>query len=155
VSLHREIEATQFVPGQRVGTTLQYDDGWSEDFEAFAHDRLEDALECLVRDAVSEGNIQSISVSIPTSFILLGAGSREVLSVFVEAARHNPIGSVEGLFDTISVMTINVDVEYAGVRSKEFQDGENDIIDIAESRGFPFLCVMESAGPVDRYIVRS
>jgi len=71
----------------------------------------------------------------------------------VKADRHNSIGSVKGLFDTISVMTIDVNVEYAGVRPKEFQDGENDVIDVAESGGFSFLCVMESAGPVDRYLV--
>ena len=40
------------------------------------------------------------------------------------------------------MVTINVDVEYAGVRSKEFQDGENDVVYVAESGGFPFLRVM-------------
>ena len=50
-----------------------------------------------------------------TSSILLCARSRKIFSVFVKADRHNAIGGVKGLFNTVPVMTIDVDVEYAGV----------------------------------------
>lgn len=39
------------------------------------------------------------------------SGSREELSVFVEAGRHDSVGRVERLFDAVSVVHINVDVE--------------------------------------------
>ena len=51
----------------------------------------------------------------PTSSVLLGARSWEIFSVFVKADCHNAIGSVKGLFNTISMMTIDVDVEYTGI----------------------------------------
>jgi hypothetical protein len=72
----------------------------------------------------------------------------------VEADCHNPIGGIKGLLDPISMMTINIDVEYAGVRSKKFENGENDVVDVAESGGLPFLRVMETTSPVDRYFIR-
>ena len=54
------------------------------------------------------------------SSILLCACPWEIFSVLVKADRRNPIGGTKGLLNAISVMTIDVDVEYAGVLSKEF-----------------------------------
>ena len=52
--------------------------------------------------------------------ILLCACTWEIFSVLVKADRHNAVGGAKGIFNAISVMAIDVDVEYAGVLSKEF-----------------------------------
>ena len=54
------------------------------------------------------------------SSILLCACPWEIFSVLVRVDRHNTIGGAKGLLNAISVMIIDVDIEYAGVLSKEF-----------------------------------
>lgn len=42
---------------------------------------------------------------------------REVFSVLVEADSHDPIGRIKCLFNTVSMVDVNVDVEHAVVIS--------------------------------------
>jgi len=46
-------------------------------------------------------------------------------------------------------MDVDIDVEDALVVLKQLQDGQDDIIDITETRGLGFLGVMQAACPVD------
>jgi hypothetical protein len=41
--------------------------------------------------------------------------AREKLSESVEARCHDPVGSVKGLFDAVSVVHVDVDVEHSRV----------------------------------------
>ena len=78
-----------------------------------------------------------------------GAGEVVVLVVFVEGERHDAVGGPEGLFDTVAVVDVDVNVEDAGVVEQELQDRQHNVVDVAESGGFCFLGVVEPAGPVD------
>lgn len=53
--------------------------------------------------------------------------SREKFSVFVERARHDPICGVECLFNAVTVVHVNVDVEHTRVISQQFQDAKYDV----------------------------
>ena len=63
------------------------------------------------------------------------AGAREVvvLVVFVEGEGHDAVGGPEGLLDPVAVVDIDVDVEYAGVVEEELEDGDDDVVDVAEA----------------------
>ncbi|CAD6888718.1 unnamed protein product, partial [Tilletia caries] len=54
-----------------------------------------------------------------------------------------------GLLDPVAVVDVDVYVEDAGVDAEELEDAEDDVIDVAETRGLALLGVMESAGPID------
>jgi hypothetical protein len=53
-------------------------------------------------------------------------------------------------FHTVPMMNVQIDVQYFLVSIfKEFEDGQNNVIDVAESGGFVALCVVTAAVPVD------
>ena len=93
------------------------------------------------------------------------ASSREkVLPILVERHCHNSTGTKEGLFDAVSVVDVDINVEDSWVVSKIFnwlktcvpqqlQDAEDNIVDVAKARGLTFLGMVETASPVDADVV--
>lgn len=57
----------------------------------------------------------------------------EVFAEFVEGAGEDAVGGVEGLFDAVTVVAVDVDVEDAGEGAEELEDAENDVVDVAEA----------------------
>ena len=68
----------------------------------------------------------------------------------MEGEGHHSVCGPEGLLDAVAVVHVDVDVQHAGVVAQELQDGEHDIVDVAEAGGFGLLGVVQAAGPVDR-----
>jgi hypothetical protein len=62
---------------------------------------------------------------------------------------HHAVSHVKGLFDAISVVHVDVNVQHARMVLEQFEDTQHDIIDVAEPRAFRLLGVVETAGPVD------
>ena len=62
------------------------------------------------------------------------SGAGEIFAVLVERDRHDPIGGVEGLFDAVAVVHINVNVENALVEAEQLDDAENDVWKVSRSR---------------------
>ena len=60
-------------------------------------------------------------------------GPWKILSKLVETTGKNAICRVESLLDTIPVVAVDINVENARICTKEFQDRQNDVIDIAET----------------------
>ena len=77
------------------------------------------------------------------------SGAGEVLSVLVEGHGHDAVGGVEGLLDAVAVVDVDVDVEHPLVVLEQLQDGQDDVVDVAEAGGLALLGVVEAAGPVD------
>lgn len=67
----------------------------------------------------------------------------------MEGAGHDAVGGVEGFFDAVAVVAVDVNVEDAGVGAEELEDAEDDVVDVAEAGGFVLFGVVEAAGPVD------
>ena len=53
--------------------------------------------------------------------------ARKEFTILVKRTSHDPIGGIEGFFDSIAVVDVYVDVEHARVVPEEFEDTENDI----------------------------
>lgn len=70
----------------------------------------------------------------------------------VEGDCHDSIRGVEGLFYTVTVMHVNVNVQDALVVLKQLQDGQHDVVDVAEARRLALLGVVQAAAPVDGHI---
>jgi hypothetical protein len=59
--------------------------------------------------------------------------SREEIPVeLMERAGEDSIRRVERLLDSVSVVDVDVDVEHSGVDTEQFEDAENDVVDVAE-----------------------
>ena len=60
----------------------------------------------------------------------------------METAGHNSVRRVERLFDAITMVTVDVDVQDARISAQEFDNAQDDIVDIAEPRGFSLFGVV-------------
>jgi hypothetical protein len=70
----------------------------------------------------------------------------------METARHHPIRRIKRLFHTIPMMAVDIDVQHARIAPEELEDGEVDVVDVAESGGFALFCVVQTACPVYGYV---
>ena len=149
VASDAEVEATEPIAGQRVGTALQHDGTGGEALHDLADDGPEDGAEGVVVHAVVEGEVDGVVLSVGVANVEDVAGTREVFAELVEADGHDAVGGVEGLLDAVAVVDVDVDVEDALVLLEELEDGQDAVVDVAKAGGLGLLGVMESAGPVD------
>lgn len=70
----------------------------------------------------------------------------------MEADSHDSVGVVEGFFDSVSMVDVNIEVQHAWVDLQQLQDAEDYVVDVAETTGLCFPGVVETAHPVDCYI---
>ena len=62
--------------------------------------------------------------------------------------RHDAICDVERLLDAVTVVDIDVDVQDAGVVLEQLEDGEDDVVDVAEPRCLRLLRVVQPSAPI-------
>ena len=61
---------------------------------------------------------------------------------------QSPVREVKRLLHAVSMMDVDIDVTNTRVIFEQFQDGDDDIVDVAKSGGLKFLGMMKTAGPV-------
>ncbi len=124
-------------------------------FNGGADDGLEELFVLEIVDAIIERDVDGVVASwviwVNGTGGVEGPSAREedLFVVFVEGDTHDAVGRPEGLLDAVAVVDVDVDVQDARVVAEELEDGEDDVVDVAETRGFAFLGVVEAAGPVD------
>lgn len=106
-----QVEASQPISRQTIGTSLEQDGVRSEVLNYFRDDRLENHIEALVIKPLIKGKVDSMIWSRIFSHIIDVSSSREVVLEFMERAGHDSICQVEGLFHAITMVNIDVDVE--------------------------------------------
>lgn len=62
---------------------------------------------------------------------------------------HNSVSQIKCLLHAVPVMHVNVNVQHPGVVLEQFQNCNDNVIDVAKSRGLEFLRVMQSTAPID------
>ncbi len=153
VALHPQVEAPEAIAGQRVGAALQGDGGRPVALVDGANDVLEEGLVLFVRDAVLQRHVDGVVG--PRVVLVLGAvvleparaGKELVRLVLVERDRHDAVGGEEGLLDAVAVMDVNINVQHARVDAQQLQDGEHNVVDVAEARRLGPFGVMQPAAP--------
>ena len=123
-----QVEAAQTVARDGVGAAAHRDGAGLEHLDALAHDLritsvlmshgLEDVAVGIIRHAIFQGDVHRVVLALIHTNVRDIARSGEVVAVFVERNGHHAICEVEGLFDAVAVVDINVDVHYAGMHSR-------------------------------------
>ena len=149
MALEAEVEAPQPIAGEGVGPALQHDGPGTVHLHDLGHDGLEDLLVGGIGHAGREGGVDGITGAVLGPGVLDVAGAGEEISVLVQTESHDAVGAVEGLLDAVAVVDVDVDVQDAGVDLEQLEDGQDNVIDVAEAGGLGLLGVMESPGPVD------
>lgn len=70
----------------------------------------------------------------------------------METDSHDSVGVVEGFFDSVSMVDVNIEVQHAWVDLQQLQDAEDYVVDVAETTGLCFPGMVKTAHPVDCYI---
>eukprot|EP00962_Isochrysis_galbana_P009153 scaffold2549_cov108-Isochrysis_galbana.AAC.10 len=65
---------------------------------------------------------------------------------------HHSIRRIEGFLDPVTVVDVNVQVEHAGVVLEHVEDGQHNVVDVAEARRLGPLGVMQPPSPVDAHV---
>ena len=65
--------------------------------------------------------------------------------LLVERRRHDSVGALEGLLHAITMMDVDIYVQRARVVLQQLQNGQHDIIHIAEATSLHFLCVVKTS----------
>lgn len=145
----REVEAAQTVSGKTVCSALQKDGLGPEVLNDLGYDWLEDHLEGLVVKPLVQRKVDCVVGAQIFADIIDVASAREIILELMEGAGHDPIGEIEGLLNTISVVDIDVNVQHSLVSLEQLQNGKYAVVDIAKPRGLRLLGVMQSSRPVD------
>ena len=91
---------------------------------------LEHTLKHLVCQAVSERHIYHVTKALVPVVV-----TREVLAELMETASKDSIRGIEGDLNTVSVMTINVDIPHARIATQEIENGYEITVDKAKAGG--------------------
>jgi len=154
VRAHVEVKAAQAVAAEGVCAALQNDGARAVGLDGGANDFLEELDVGVVIDPVVEGHVEGVVSAWVERVIwaggVEGAGAREevVFVVFVEGDCEDAVCGPEGLLDAVAVVHVDVDVHDSRVVTKELQDAEDDVVDVAEAGCFCFFGVVQAARPV-------
>jgi hypothetical protein len=127
VTVHTQIEATESIARQTVTTALENNSLGLVVLHDILNDRLEDGLVGHIGDTISKRKVDSIVFSLSNTSVSKFTSAGEVLSVLVERNRHDTVGGVESLLDTITMMHVNIDVKDPLFESKEFENTEDNV----------------------------
>lgn len=114
--------------------------------------RFKNASERFIRYSVFKRHVNRVSFPLPSTFIVLAARPRKVLSELVETTCHNAVRRVESFLYSISVMAVDIDVQDSWVCSEKFQSSKDDVVDITKSRSLPLFGMVQPSCPVNRNI---
>ena len=76
----------------------------------------------------------------------------EEIAVLVKGDGHHAICQIERLLYAISMVNININVEDSWMVLQELQYRYDDVVHVAESRGFKLLGMMETTRPINSHI---
>lgn len=124
---HTEVEATKTVARQTVTTTLEDNRLRTVPLHDALDYGLEDALVGGIVDTVAEGEVDGIVLARADTDITKFTSAGEVLAVLVERDSHDAVRGVEGFFDTVAMVNVDVNVENALLESQQLEDTEDDV----------------------------
>lgn len=143
------VVGAKLVVGKRVRTTLDNDDLRTEALPDGLHDILVDVDETVIVKSIQQWHVDGVAFAFSFTHVLKIAGAREEVSISMEADSHHAVRHVEGLFDAVAMMDVNVDVEHTLVILQQFEDSEDNIVRVAESFGFLLFRVVKASCPID------
>mmetsp|Transcript_34168 Transcript_34168/g.89845 ORF Transcript_34168/g.89845 Transcript_34168/m.89845 type:complete len:341 (+) Transcript_34168:415-1437(+) len=152
VAVDGQIEAAQPVARQRVRATLQYDRARLVPLHDLADNRLEDRLVGGIVHAVLQRVVDGVVLARRSTHVLDVARAWEVLAKLVERDREHAVRRIEGLLDAVAVVDVDVDVQHAHVDLEELEDGEHDVVHVAEAARLAGLGMVHAPRPVQHNV---
>jgi hypothetical protein len=149
MALEREIETAQTVTRQRISPTLKDNGSRLVHLYGLLDNRLEDTLEALIIHTIHEGEVERVVPALANTDVFDASGAGEVFTKLVEGDGHDAVGCVEGLFDTVTMVDIDINVKHTCMVLEQLENGEHDIVDVAKTGSLTLLGVVKTTSPVD------
>mmetsp|Transcript_26 Transcript_26/g.79 ORF Transcript_26/g.79 Transcript_26/m.79 type:complete len:230 (+) Transcript_26:441-1130(+) len=147
-----QVEHPEAITGERVRSALKYHRPRLEDLHDLVNHRLEDTYKLFVGDALLEWEVDRVALAFSRSNVANVTSFWEKVSVLVEAAGHYSIGCPKRVLNTVTVMNVDVNVENTRMELQELENGEDDVVYVAEPAPLPLHRVMQAPRPVDRNV---
>lgn len=145
-----EVKAAQSITAQRVSSTLEHNARGLVEVHYLVDNWLEKVLVTLVINAIPQGHIQTVvAATLCPDFIHVTCAREEVISVFVEGHRHDPVSEVESFLNPVTMVDVNINVKHPRVVLEQLQDANHNVVDIAEARGLKLLGMVQTTSPVN------
>ena len=113
MAVHAQVEAAETISRQAVATALQHNSFRAIVSHDGLNDRLEDAAIGVVGNAIAQREIDSVVFARAHANVSKLTGTGEILAVLVKRHSHDTVCRVEGFFDAVSMMHIDIDVQNA------------------------------------------
>eukprot|EP00587_Corethron_hystrix_P011233 CAMPEP_0113299606 /NCGR_PEP_ID=MMETSP0010_2-20120614/1573_1 /TAXON_ID=216773 ORGANISM="Corethron hystrix, Strain 308" /NCGR_SAMPLE_ID=MMETSP0010_2 /ASSEMBLY_ACC=CAM_ASM_000155 /LENGTH=101 /DNA_ID=CAMNT_0000152873 /DNA_START=1089 /DNA_END=1391 /DNA_ORIENTATION=- /assembly_acc=CAM_ASM_000155 len=101
MALDAKVEASQPVPTEGVGSTLQHNRIGSKDLHGLANDRTEYTFVTCIVHSIVEWKIDSVAFPLCISGVKDVARAGKEVSMLMEAHGHDAIGGIERLLHPI------------------------------------------------------
>lgn len=124
---HAEVEGTQPVSRQAVTAALKHNGFWPVPVHDGLDHRLEYALVRFIGDAIPKREIHGVVFSISDTDVAKLSSPREVFAIFMEGRGHNAVGRIEGFFDTVTMVDVDVDVEDTLLETEKLDDAKYNV----------------------------
>ena len=105
--------SSKLIVGKWVCSTLKNYTFWTEPLSHSLHNVLVDLNKAIIVESIQEWNIDCVSFAFSFAHVLDVSSAWEEVTISMKTHRHNTIGSVEGFFNTVSMVNVDVDVEHA------------------------------------------
>lgn len=106
-------------------------------------------FKCLIRQAIPQWYINGVPMPFSLPLVIYMARTWEIIAKFMKTACQNTVGGIKGLFDSITMMAINVNIKHPGKYTKQFQNRKYDIIDVTKSGCLTLFGVVKATCPID------
>jgi len=145
-----QIKHTKSVSTKRVRATLHLYRLRVESPDDLCNHGLERHHERLVSAALIERKVYRVILALFATDVVDAPRAWKKIAVFVKTHCHNSVSSIKGFFNSIAMVAVNVNIKHALVSFEQLYYSQNAIIYVAEAWSLKFLCVMETASPVNR-----
>ena len=136
MAAHTQVETSQTVTRQTITTTLKDDSLWAVPFHNMFDNWFKDAFIGNVIYAISEREVDRIILPCADTNVTQFAGPGEVFSIFMEWDRHNAVGGIKCLLDTIAMVDININIKNTLFETQKLENAENNVFNEKLSASF-------------------
>ena len=112
----------KLVVSDRISSTLDDNCVWTESKPDLLHDRVVDVEERVIVDALLQRHVEGVVLTFGCSSFFQISCAWEEVAISMEGDRHDAISCIEGLFYAVSMVHVDVYVQYPVVVFEELKD---------------------------------
>jgi len=124
---HAQVETAQSITREAVSATLENNCFRLIVVHNTLNNWLKDRFVGHIVNTIAKWKVDSVVLSRAYTNVAKLTSTRKVLSVLVKRNSHDSVSGVEGFFDAVAMMDININVQDSLFESQELNDAQNNV----------------------------